>query len=331
MSISCCPLRALADDERDAWRSFQRASQLNPHMSLAFAEVVDRVRGSVTVSIARARDGAILAIWPFQRRRWRMAEPVGFPLSDFQGPITGPNPLPDVAKMMRAAAFNSYRFDHLILCPALAPWVTGRWESPFIWVPQGPAGYRSKEGSRLTQKMDYCKRRLERDCGPVSVIRSSEHSVLDVLIKLKRQQYRQTGRSDPLMENWRQRLLHDLLDCGDSLCAGELSILRAGDCDIAWHFGLRSDEVLHYWFPAFDRKYWRHSPGLLLLSLLVGEAAQTGIKRVDLGTGAAPYKERFATGCFDLGSGEVELGSIFMAVIRRYRQIRVRKIGTLKR
>ena len=68
-------------------------------------------------------------------------------------------------------------------------------------------------------------------------------------------------------------------------------MLYAGDRPVAAHLGLRSDRVLAYWFPAYDPDLGRYSTGVALCLRMAEAAAADGIGHIDLGKGAARYKE----------------------------------------
>jgi CelD/BcsL family acetyltransferase involved in cellulose biosynthesis len=91
-------------------------------------------------------------------------------------------------------------------------------------------------------------------------------------------------------------LMHRLLHTRDPAFAGILSTLHVGDHLVAAHFGIRSDHVLHWWFPVYDPAYAQFAPGWILLRELVAATPGLGIHRIDLGRGDDEYKRRAKTG-----------------------------------
>ena len=85
-----------------------------------------------------------------------------------------------------------------------------------------------------------------------------------------------------------------------------MSTLYVGEELVAVHLGLRSDSVLHWWFPAYDRKYQAYSPGLILLHSLLRQCNEHGITRLDLGKGAERYKAQYKTGDLTLAIGGID-------------------------
>jgi CelD/BcsL family acetyltransferase involved in cellulose biosynthesis len=89
-----------------------------------------------------------------------------------------------------------------------------------------------------------------------------------------------------------RRLLHTR---GEGF-GGILSTVHAGPNLIAAHFGIRSDSVLHWWFPVYEPEHAKLAPGWMLLRELVIAAPALGIERIDLGRGDDEYKRRAKTG-----------------------------------
>jgi CelD/BcsL family acetyltransferase involved in cellulose biosynthesis len=75
--------------------------------------------------------------------------------------------------------------------------------------------------------------------------------------------------------------------------AGCLSALYVGDDLAAVHAGMRSDRAWHWWFPVYEDRYAKYSPGLILLLDVAREAARLGLDYLDLGKGDDPYKQSF--------------------------------------
>jgi CelD/BcsL family acetyltransferase involved in cellulose biosynthesis len=101
--------------------------------------------------------------------------------------------------------------------------------------------------------------------------------------------------------------------------AGVCSTLRAGDRLVAVHVGMRSPQVLHWWFPAYDRELARYSPGMILLFRLAEAAHSAGIRTIDLGKGDEDYKQRVMTRGVVIREGAVEMPSL-LSTMRRLRR-----------
>jgi CelD/BcsL family acetyltransferase involved in cellulose biosynthesis len=61
------------------------------------------------------------------------------------------------------------------------------------------------------------------------------------------------------------------------------------------HFGLRSRQTLHYWFPVYNPALNAYAPGRLLLHAIIHHAADAGITVIDRGVGESAAKRDFAS------------------------------------
>jgi CelD/BcsL family acetyltransferase involved in cellulose biosynthesis len=86
------------------------------------------------------------------------------------------------------------------------------------------------------------------------------------------------------------------------------SALYAGDRLMAVHLGLRSGEVLHEWFPVYNRDFSYYSPGNILLIEVAKHANLYGIKRIDLGKKETmEYKGSFMSASHLVAEGSVAI------------------------
>ncbi len=287
----------------------------NPQLTEEFATAVGSVRSGVRVIVGYDGDDPQV-VWPVQLRRRRMAEPVGFPLADFQGPLARGDLPFDPGGALAAAHLDTYDFDHLLYSPSalFERWTRKSRPSPYIDLAGGLDAYHdllAARGSDVIARCAYLRRRIERDIGAVQVdLDCQDPDVLDGLVAWKRSQYRATAAQDSLAAPWRRDLLHYLHQNHTDDCTGSLSVLRADGQPIAMHFGLRSQRVFHYWFPVYDPAYGKYSPGLVLLMAIVQASAAHGFLQIDLGAGQQEYKRRLATAERTLLGGSIERPSV---------------------
>lgn len=105
------------------------------------------------------------------------------------------------------------------------------------------------------------------------------------------------GRTSNLADPERQRFIEVLAELLCAKRAMVLNRLRAGDRSVAWCCGFQFAGSWLYYLPTFDVRLRQFSPGFCLLSKIIEAACDDPeIERIDLGLGAEPYKERFATG-----------------------------------
>jgi CelD/BcsL family acetyltransferase involved in cellulose biosynthesis/GNAT superfamily N-acetyltransferase len=137
---------------------------------------------------------------------------------------------------------------------------------------------------------------------------------------------RQLQASRPVsFDDPRKREFHDALlqRGGDSI---RVSALRVGGRLLAAHYGYVWKGVLYWGAPAFDVREEKHSPGQILLALLLQEAEASGLRGVDFTLGTEEFKKRFGNSCVDLPSVEIYSGA------RRYfaRRLRDRVVSGAK-
>jgi CelD/BcsL family acetyltransferase involved in cellulose biosynthesis len=150
-------------------------------------------------------------------------------------------------------------------------------------------------------------RRLEREVGPVRfVARSIDAGLLQMCLDLKNRQYLRTGVRTIFAISWVRDLMHSLQKVSAQNLTGVLSVLFAGDKVVSLHFGMRSASVWHWWFPAYDVAYGKHSPGTLLLLKMAEACSDSGITSIDLGQGNSHYKMRLSNGAHPLMIGSLE-------------------------
>src|SRR5205814_9502194 len=93
-------------------------------------------------------------------------------------------------------------------------------------------------------------------------------------------------------------------------------VLRAGDHITAVHAGMRARRLLHWWFPSYNQKFAKYSPGIILLIRLAEALAATGVRTLDLGKGDARYKRSLMTCAAELREGFADLPCVFGRVRR---------------
>lgn len=62
---------------------------------------------------------------------------------------------------------------------------------------------------------------------------------------------------------------------------------------IALHYGFDYDGTITWYKPAFDPEFSKHSPGLVLVRMLVGHAIALGRRELDFAVGDEEFKQRF--------------------------------------
>jgi CelD/BcsL family acetyltransferase involved in cellulose biosynthesis len=292
---------ALTDREIDAWHALRAGNPAldSPYFHPDFAAAVHATGRSVSVVVLQDDSGRVLALLAGHRKGARL-RPVGWPGADFQAPVLAPDTRVAPTDFL-VDGLRAIEFDHLLTSDhSFDPWVVSSRPSPHVDSTGGLNGYLARASRTGKDNMNQARRRAakaERSIGPVRFeLDVVDDKALDQVIELKRRQYAATGGADYFAEPDRVELMHRLLHTRDTDFQGILSTLHIGDHLAAGHFGLRSNQVLHWWFPVYDPAFAQLSPGWILLRELVAASPELGITRIDLGRGDDEYKRRAKTG-----------------------------------
>jgi CelD/BcsL family acetyltransferase involved in cellulose biosynthesis len=304
--------RDLSFELAQKWRALQSTNPAlaGPYFCPEFTAAVAAVRSDVYVALKEER-GSVNAFFPHQRQR-RSGEPVGGLVSDFQGVVARPELKLDVAALLKHCGLHAFDFDHMLASQQdFTPYAVEFEPSPRMDLSAGFAAYVSERraaGSEQIKKCGNLRRKLEREVGPlVFVERSRDLKLLRQVMDWKSAQYQRTGQRDVFSIRWVRTLIERIHATETDGFAGRLSLLYAGALLIAGHFGMVTPTVWHYWFPSYDKRFAKYSPGLLLLLKMAERAPEIGVKTIELGKGMSLYKERLMNGRTILCRGAVEL------------------------
>ncbi|MFJ4619008.1 GNAT family N-acetyltransferase [Streptomyces sp. NPDC088812] len=292
----------LGEGDRERWRALRAASTVprNPFMEPEFTDAVGRVRPRARVAVVYEGREPV-GFLPHERGRLGRGQALAYGVSDAQGAVLSPGLGLNADELMRACSLSSFAFDNLEAEQGLfLPQVAAEYASYVIDVEKG---YETYESVLRAQSPKFLKttlakeRRLGRQTGPLRfVFDERDPAALRTLMAWKSAQYRRTGRRDRFAQEWITRLVDALAETRAPECSGTLSVLYAGERPVAAHFGLRSATVLACWFPAYDPEFAKFSPGLVLHLRMAEASAAEGIGLLDLGRGAAEYKDSLKTG-----------------------------------
>jgi CelD/BcsL family acetyltransferase involved in cellulose biosynthesis len=177
------------------------------------------------------------------------------------------------------------------------------------------------------------RRRLNhyRRIGDVALERISSteqwNTVRDVFFAHHSERQRQTGRS-VVFDDPRRRAFQDELIAADPARA-HVTVLRVGDRIVAEHYGYCTSGVLWWGAPAHDIAEEQHSPGQVMLALLIEQAASEGFRRFDLTPGSEEFKDRFASGARPVQTIDV-YGRVSRYLVRRTRDAAARATRRLR-
>jgi CelD/BcsL family acetyltransferase involved in cellulose biosynthesis len=291
-------------------REWLRLQQLNPtlqspYLCSEFVSIAATVRPGIVVLVVEEQ-GMPKAFLPLQMMG-SSAGPVACPLSDYQALIAAQNWPLDMRELLREARISAYDFLYYPVDGRIKPYCRAVAAAPIILLEQGFQAYldevgRHADDANMSGKPHQTLKRIayaERKYGPV---RFTWHDVsplsLNRLFVWKSAQYNRSGAVLPLIDcfsfHWTRLLLERIQATQKPGFSGVMSTLHIGDNLVAVHMGMRSEKVLHWWFPAYDPAFRKLSPGLMLLTLLSKAAAERDIRQIDLGPGPEPYKKLVA-------------------------------------
>ncbi|MGO4524737.1 GNAT family N-acetyltransferase [Microvirga sp. 2MCAF35] len=301
MKVVVVPGGELPADLVTRWGQHQESSPLlfSPFFRPEFTQAVAKVRRDVFVGVI---DGGS-AFLPFQRNFLGSGQPVGGPVSDYHGFIAAPEFRCDMVAVMRGCGLRTWGFNHVLAQQTMfAPWRVIDTDSPIVDLDQ----HEAPGSTALYADHRRKRRRLEREVGPIEVeLQSTDPSMLHFCLEWKSAHYRRIGAPDLFSRPWARALIDVVASHRSPEFSGMLSVLRAGGQPIAAHFGLRSGNVWHYWFPTYNPQFQRYSPGILLLLDMMAGAKELGMSRIDFGRGDNDYKLRIANQRVPLIEGTV--------------------------
>jgi CelD/BcsL family acetyltransferase involved in cellulose biosynthesis len=276
----------------------------SPFLSATFSQTVALVRPHVYTAVIY-RGGLPLAFFSFQFRTalhksLGIAEPVGEYMSGYAGVVAAPGFSLSSSTLLRLCGLT------YILVPFLEEGqldygleASSCSQGCLVRLEGGSAAYwdgiKSRNKKFFAELMRRERQVMER-YGPLEFCFQQRdwEAPLAHLMESKSRQYVNTRRPDLFSEPWRRQLIVRLAGAGDPACTGVLSTLYAGRTWVASHFGLRNGPVLNYYFPVYNPKLSRYSPGHLLLKAIIDTAGDQGVSLIDRGSGNTRAKQDFS-------------------------------------
>jgi CelD/BcsL family acetyltransferase involved in cellulose biosynthesis len=314
----------LGPSEIATWHSMQRqtGSLANPFLCPEFAIAVGSIRPGARVAVL-ADGPTVVGFFPFERRRLRIGVPIGAGMTDCQGLVHSPGLEWDARELLQACRMSVWQFDHLVegqrpferYAATVAP-------SPAIDLTDGFAAYQEKlrtKSARFCRELARKARKLERDAGEVRfVVDSRDSAGLAALMSWKSDQFRRTGWINIFDRPWIVDLVDRIFNTHSDRFGGALSLMYAGETLVSAQLDIQFDHLVSGWFAAYDRRFSRHSPGLIHTLRKAKETAPLGVHMIDMGKGTEPYKEELKNHDLFVSEGMVARGSP-LAIAHRVR------------
>ncbi len=313
----------LTPDMIKLWQRFCRASPIyhSPFYWPQFTRAVASVRYDVKIAVFEER-GDIVGFLPFHETSGGTGKPVGGQLNDYQGPILANTQRLNADSLLDATGLSTYDYNHLPkVFVDLSKDAHSASISPQMDLSDGYDALIERKGKSLIKArkdIERCHRKTERDIGP---IRFTFNNLSDAdfrrHVEMKNEQLSLIGTSTRIGKNWLGKVLENLRLIDGPEFSSVLTTLHAGDKLIAAHYGLRTSNVLHWWFPSYDLAARNLGPGINLLDHCAKAAAKAGITTIDFGRGAGGYKLKFADKEVPLCEGTISRPNSFARLIRQ--------------
>ena len=300
----------LSIEDIAAWRGPQAAdpSLHSPYFSPDYVAAVAQVRKGVDVlRISQAE--APIGYLPFRRDWLGTGRPIAGPMDDIHGVITASDTrlsLTNLMSNLKAYSFSAVPFTQRRhgLCGA------GGDGNQVIDLSRGYQAWfdqRSTYSSAFRREARKVQTLLDR---PGTLI---AHDVVDPaafsrLLRLKQTALNAAGHFNIFQLDWPQTLLETLQSRREAPTRGLLSTLHLEGKPAAYAYCMRSEQVLHYWFPAYEAEFASLKPGLALLFSLAKWASLQGMRELHLGLGDAQYKRHMASWMAPVRRGTLAVG-----------------------
>ena len=298
--ISTLRWSELTDLDKHAWDRFRatRPSLRSPFFSWDWIAHVNAVRNDISV-LRVMQNGSPVAYLPIQTNAFGWARPVGSPLCDWQGFISCENFKVDTDLLLTHLGVAGFKFSTVPPDDPLFQSIRGLVDASFaLDLSAGYPAYATAQIAARPKAFRNYRSRLRRlaEAHPFYEVRLDDRdpAAFDEIIRLKSEQYRDTGQPNALRPAWTIKLLANLFSGDRADLHARISTLRVNGRIIAGHLGLQERGHLHYWFPVYDHKFADFSPGIVLLHEIAKAEGEHAVSTIDLGGGSYRFKEEFA-------------------------------------
>lgn len=326
MKVSVIRPQELDGSQISNWNSIQQSNPLLaspyfcPNFTLAAAESIENVFVAVLENSSKE-----IGYFPFQRKSQFIGGPVGGMFSDYQAVIIENDVEWDATFLIRECGLAVWDFDHLISSQkAFKTFHREICSSPIMDISDGFEAYcqeRKKSGVKRISQFLRKGRKIENELEDIRVeIIENDPRVLNQVFLWKTEQCRRTGVVDFFSFRWARELVERIFYMREQNFSGLLSAIHDGDKIVAAHMGMRTEKVLHYWFPVYNSDYGKYSPGGVLLLHLAETLSKENIRYIDLGKGDDTYKASFSNSQIGLAEGSVMVPSLTASRVKMERQ-----------
>lgn len=315
MNVESIHPEQLTTEQRERWDAWRRATPAlqSPLFAAQLVRAVSDVRNDVRIAVIRDGQGEA-AFYPYRTMNG-VAHPYLDCLHGFDAVIARPNFTPTAELtplLLQSIRLRGWRLrSSLVEQPCFAAYQSAEDDYPYIDLANGFEAYKQERRAAKSDELTTAlrkTRKIEREIGPLRFRAASDSQEdLDTLLRWKAEQLQERRLVNHLQQPWVRSLFDNLLSgprCEQ--LAPLFSTLRLDGQLLAASFAVRSESVLHGWVMAFNGRFYKYSPGSLLLAQILQAAEGLGIARIDMGRGSEGYKQSFRSGGFAVGDGLIE-------------------------
>ncbi len=310
--ISLNKFSNLSVSDRQAWDTLQRENPNlhSPYFSYDFQNVVNAVRGDVEVLRFADANGKAIGFLPFRRNFMRMARPTAGPMDDLHGVISAADAdisfdADEVSELIGGYSFSAVPAQQF-------QFGLKGFAGDGNYVLDLTSGFdayiesRSEASSNFRRAWRKAEKLLKTD-GVTVQHDIWDEAVFERMIELKRDALAEAGHFDLFSIEWPKELLEELHHRNLNGARGVLSTLQIDGEVAAICYCMRSENVLHYWFPSYEPRFQKQQPGMALLFSLAEWASHEGMNEFHLGQGDVQYKRLMASFIAPMRHGMVEV------------------------
>lgn len=312
MIIEIVSATDLTHEQVAAWDQLQRLDPqaAHPFFRPEFTQMAALECDGVEIAVIR-QAGEYVGFFPYQRASRDVGRAVAWQMSDMHGIVLRPDVTVDAKALLREARLKAWHFDHVPVEQAtFQPFFRDVDDSFRMDLSGGYDRYRDERrrtGSSLISQASRKSRRLSRESGQLRFeFRSTDESAFEALVSWKRQQLLRQHYADTFGLPWVAPFLRRVAAAQSAHFAGLLATLHAGQELVAVHLGVRCGGELCSWVPAYNARFAKFSPGLILHLELAKSARDEGVQRIDLGRGENPLKRSLSSDAARVAIGSVE-------------------------
>lgn len=312
-SAKILPLSELSATDAEAWEAFRASDRAlaSPYFALDYLRLLDAVYPGVEVMRVDS-GGTTIGFLPFRRDFLGTARTPDGLLGDLHGVIADANTEVELAQLMKSGQIGGYAFSAVPFQQARHGLQGFHGDgNQILDLTSGYEGY-LKERYAASSSFRRTHRKIEKllERSDVEITHGLfDETVFKRLIELKQEGYAGAGHFDVFSLGWPELLLRRLIESTDMSVSGVLSTMTIGGEFAAACFCMRSNRVLHYWFPGYEKAFADLKPGHALLFSIAEWAASQGLHEFHLGLGDIQYKRQMASFAAPVRAGTVAVGA----------------------